>query len=386
MAFGSETYRPNGSLAMNGANKAGIFIEAVTLWYGAKESGSKIFNNIPTGAMFIVIAQAGGQYTPSIGSDGAGHAKLIWTYTPGGGSFLDNTSDTTFLVFAKRVNNTEQFGVSSINDEGDQLYDINFPVPQYAGSVQPGAVASDSSYSQDGIYQRNTHTAIINVRPNTNRLIMVNLPDAATGDDTWYSCIPFLAAGARTYVNGNFSYDIPVDITILRRKGQPYQVPTLHVFSLDGPVSGGAAYGEQIFRANGSLMYDSSAENITIRDQQSFTYPGRGQAIAAMSLNMPARPGVVIPYLRQLIYHSMPTDINGNGGYYAVWVGMVQRRGNQLRYGMLKTEHRLVYGSGGINFDSQSGVPSGGAVMVVDLAQLSPSSVAGSPVHPAYNQ
>jgi hypothetical protein len=388
MTYGIETYRPNGSVAMNGANKAGIFVKAITLWYGTQAGGSEVFNDIPAGSMFVVIAQAGGQYTPIVGDDGLGHAKLSWTYSPYGSGYFNNTSDTTFLVFARRVTQSSSYGILINNDDGDQLMDYTYPVPQYAGSVQPNAQATASYYSTDDMYQYNEHTAYINLRPGTNRLIMVNLPDS-TQNDVWYSCRPFLKSGDSVYMgDGTYSTNVPVTLSILRRKGQPYQVPTLHVFSLDGPISGGGSYGLQYFKSDGSLVYDSSAENITIRDQKPLTYPSEWDAAQSMAINAPAQAGIVIPYLARSKYEAYgQNDINGNSGFYRNWLGMVQRRGNALFYQMKDTSHRLVYDPNrqGLNFDSQFGVPAGNSMMLVDLAQLGPSSVTGAATDSAYN-
>lgn len=380
MAFGSETYRANGSKAMDGANASGIFVKAITVWYGSAANGSEVFPQIPAGSMYIVIAQAGGQYEPSIGDDGTGHAKLSWTYYPYGASFVNSTSDTTFLVFARKVIQTESHGILTYNDIGDQLNDYRYPVPQYAGTVQPAAAPTMSYVSPDGIYQLNVHTVRINFRATTNRLVMVNVPDSSS-NDVWYSCYPFIKANEVVYENGAYNTSIPVELYILRRAGQPYQVPSLHVFSLDGPVSGGSTFGTQYFNASGALVYDSSAENVSIRDQQPLTFPTRGSPANTLAMNMPSQAGVVIPYFYQSIYHAQAVDINGNRGYYENWRGMVQRRGNTLYAKTIDFAHNTVYDPSGTgtHFDSQFGRQTGGSAMIVDISELSPSSVAGTP-------
>jgi hypothetical protein len=373
MTLGIETYRPNGSVAMTGANKAGIFIELLTIQYSSP-SGSKVYNQIPAGAIYILPVSSGGQFSIAITDDGLGHAKLVWTKVSSGSPYLNSTAPTEFVVFAKRLNQTYTYGTILYNDDGDQLADFNYPVPQYVTTLQPSATPVLNSYCNgDNVIVRHDHTATLNARPQSNRFIVVNLPDS-TNADIWYSCTSFVEAGR---VNAQGGYDITVTLTIVRPRGVPYVVPTLHVFALDGPINGGGSYGEQYYTSDGTLVYDSSAENVTISAIQNIVYSNTGTP-ASYSMNFSGTPGVAIPFFEQdnWVAYSSP-DVNGNIGYFSDMRGLVQRKGSTLYTKLYEIQEDPR--TGGSTFNTQTGVVTNNFVLAVDVSQLNPSSVTGTP-------
>jgi hypothetical protein len=290
---------------------------------------------------------------------------LNWVRASNNSYFGNSNQSTTFLVFAKKVNQTTAFGMVLSNDDGDMAVDITYPVPQYAGSVQPPAAPTTTFYCPDGIYQGTTHDVTVNLRSTTNRIVLVNLPDS-TSSDIWYSCPTFIPAGAS---------NTAITLTIIRRIGIAYQVPSLHIFSLDGPINGGSTYGIQYHNASGTLVYDSSAENITISDLKQVDYPGFGNPPNSTSMSMPTQPGVAIPYLQQTVH----TDTDSNNGYWSYYIGIVQRQGSTLYYKLYLSQQSSTYDpSGGqVYFDSQSGIAQGNYTMAVNISQLSPATVTG---------
>jgi len=359
MAFGTETYRPNGSLAMSGANKAGIYIGMMVIAYN-DPGGSQIYTQIPAGYMFVVTAGSAGAGNHEFTIDSVnGYARINWKPTSNG--YLSNGQSSRFLIFARRLNNPPAFGKLVYNDENDALLDVNYPVPQFAGTVQPAARATRTFDCSDGHNEGNEHTVTMNLRPNTNRIVLVNMPND-DGRNIWYSCDSFVPAGSGA---------VTLTLTIIRPYGTPYQVPTLHIFSLDGPISGGGTFGEQYYKADASLVYDSSAENITIRDLALVSYSVN---TATMTLNVPASAGVAIPFVEQHDITPYNPQQQYSTGFDRIYKGTAQRQGSEIRFLLRNTEIPIYRDT--IGFNTQAGSQRGFAV-VVDLAQLNPSSVPG---------
>jgi hypothetical protein len=366
MTFGTETYRANGSTIMSGANKPGIFIENMVIAYSSA-SGSKTYSQIPAGSMYILIMSSGGQFSVTISDDGAGHAKLVWTKVSSTSPYLNSTAATQVLVFAKKLTQSETYGILLYNDDGDQLTDFNYPVPQYITTLQPAATPAFNSYCNgNDVVARHDHTVVLNSATTRNRFVVVNLPDS-TSADIWYSCTSFVPAG---------SSNVTLTLTIVRPRGTAYQVPTLHVFALDGPTSGGGTYGNQYFKSDGSLVYDSSAENVSISAIQNIDYPP-SLAVQTYPMVLPSTPGLAVPYYEQddWVDYAEP-DINGNIGYFSVKRGLMQRKGSTIYTKLYEIREDLR--SGGNTFNSKSGL-SPNFTLAIDISQQSPSSVTGTP-------
>jgi hypothetical protein len=365
--FGSETYRADGSVAMTGSNKAGLFIEVLSI-PPSSVNGSRVYNgnngtpaNIPAGAMFVLNAGTvgTGAHEFTISDDGLGHAQINWQQYNNG---YAPTATSRFLIFAKRVNRADAFGMDVLNDTDDALVDISYPVPQYAGTIQPAARANRRYDCADGVTEANEYDFVVNLRPTTNRIVMVNLPDGGT-NGVWYACPSFIPAGSGT---------VTLVLTIIRPYGVAYQVPSLHIFSVDGPVVGGGTFGIQYFKPDGSLVYDSSAENVSIKDLALVDY---GNDVV-LTMALPAKAGITIPYFFR--YQAVAYDaMNPNStGYTREYLSVAQRRGSNVEFRLMWTKSKTYTNS--IGALSQEGAQHG-FTLAVDITQLTPTTINGIP-------
>jgi hypothetical protein len=359
--FGIETLRSNGTVMMDGSNKAGIFIEAFSI-PGGSSSGSQVYMQIPAGSMFVMAAGSEGSPTGNhsyiIGDDGLGHAKLSWTLNSGGYS---SNGATKLLIFAKKVTNTDTFGVVTLNDEGDTLMDYTYPVPQYVATLQPAARGIRRYDCADGVTEANEHEVVLDLRTSSNRIVMLNLPDGLDSR-IWFSCTSFVPANVGS---------VTLVLTVIRPYGVPYVVPTLHVFALDGPVSGGGTFGIQYIKSDGSLVYDSSAENISVKDLQEVSYL---QGDVTLTMTLPTVAGICIPYC--LRYQDVPYNSNAplSSGFTRIYLGIARRRGSQIDFQLRWVNAPAYYGSFG--GQTQYG-PGQGFTLAVDISQQNPATVAG---------
>lgn len=386
MAYGIEFFKPNGAKVLDGFSKAGMFIKVITLLYNGGSSGSEVFTQVPSGFLYISINGPGSAYEVTVDSDGLGNARVNWTYSAGGQTgYGASTGPTHIIVFARKIANSNGYGAQIFNNSGEQLIDYNYPVPQYAGTVQPSSTPTLPSFTTEwdnhptGVaYRRTEHKVMVNISPTTHRIITVNVPDSTTNDH-WYSVSPsFIPAHATEYRDGANTTNIEVTLTILHPVDKPYIVPTLHIFSLGGPIVGGGAYALQCFNSVGTLVYDSSANNVTITDQKLLDYSHSNENFNSMPLEMPSVTGLAIPYreLRFYEYFDQP-DVNGNEGRPGYWLGAVQRRGGTLHYAYHKYYYPArpasVWGQW-----SRTGTPSGTTIIAVDISQYSPATITGT--------
>lgn len=358
--FGIQTFRPNGSVAIDSTNKAGVFIETLQLDGG--QSGSKVYTDIPAGALYFITAQSpyvSWANTVTLGDDGAGHAKITWQKSPYDGSGYI----TTLRVFARRINSSG-FGVALLNADGDYLADMNYPVPQYDKTIAPTNTRPPGhdplSVSGGGLLWERTYS--VTTYPTDNKLMLMNLPDS-TSDDLWYSFYPHSSA-----------YNLmTVYVYSPRGYGPTIPLPSIHSYNLGTPVSSGASFGIQCFNANGGLTYDSAAENIAIKDTlQLPSSPRVGttfdiQYVPTYTLNMPTSCGIVAPFLKEKYYSNFDDE---NGSIAEYWLSLWQRKGSSFRHMVF-----LVSGTNGGGASApyliQEG-SGGAAVIVSDISQVNP--------------
>jgi hypothetical protein len=355
MAFGIETYRADGSVAMNGSNKAGIFIEVLSI----SGTGSKTYSSIPAGYLYYLVASSTGTHIITVTNDGAGNAKISWAIN----SQAVIQTTTYVQIFARKVTPSGTYGVSITGDSGDSLIDYTYPVPQYVATLtNPQAVAQGNvSYvtGPAGFVFKKAYT-VPTTRNNTNRIALLYLPDS-TSDDAWYACSGFLSANPS---GGENVYVYCVSQT------SQHKVPTVHLFSLDGPISGGGTFGIQLFGATGTLIYDSSAENVSVKDVATVETNGNNGAAVSYALALPTTTGVAAPF-----YEATWSAVSPAGYINERYLGVFQRKGSTIYY-QIKLIDGAVNGRNDANATqyAQSGNEQGGGMMVVDVAQLSPQA------------
>lgn len=351
MTYAFETYRSDGSTVINGSSGACIFLGLYTI-PGTSASGYASFPQAPAGSIYCFNANAGSHDFDTVSPGGDPYARINWTQRAG------QTQATTLIVFAKKTNNADTFGLLLLNDAGDTLVDSSHPVPQYAGYIQPTVDATSTYQCPDGL-RANVHNVPMNIRPGTNRIVLLKMPDSGT-DDIWYSCDSFISSSVTSTVSLN--------VTVYAPAGVAYQVPTMHIFSIDGPVNAGGDYALHVMLADQTLVYDSSAENISVRDATAVTYPAVGST-ATYSLALPVNPGVSIPYFYQHVRH-----IDGSADVYT---SVAKRVGTQMTFKSLHVVHHNIDAAGNTSF--QLGASANSYCVVVDLSQLGGASASGTP-------
>lgn len=312
MAFGYETYRTDGSVQMNDLSVNGVFIEILTI-DGVNNTSSKSYSMIPAGELrYYNIGSPG--HNIVVDSDGSGYARLNWSW----GGNVNGGSTTTVMVFARKLNPAGTYGIQINNASGQVIADYTYPVPQYAATITLPAQANTSAQCPDG-YQMHSHsTSVSGIRPGSNKIILVNAPD--NGASTWYS-YPTPFAGT--------SGTVDVTLRIFAPNNTAYVVPTLHVYAIDGPVSAGSGYGIQLFKADQSLVYDSSYENMYATDSLSVKYvdyPGDVTYTSQVS----AITGILVPFYEATTYTTVSGGFNKNDLY-----GAVRRIGNSFVFRQL---------------------------------------------------
>lgn len=313
MGYGFETYRANGSTITNGASKGAIFVGVLTI-SGSSASGSQTYSQVPAGCAYYLNVDQG-SHDITIDANGA-YARLNWAQRSG------STNPTNVFVFATKINNTNTYGITLVNDAGETLADQTYPVPQYVTAFQPNTTAVNT-FTCPGVagLRGNFHTAVgSNLRPGANRILLARIPDSGTAD-IWYSCDSYIPASNTTGFTPSITVYAPV--------GAAYEVPTLHLFALDGPVASSSGEGIQIYDGSGGLLYDSSAEVLSVKDSVIVDYELAG-ATVTYTLNLPADAGVLIPYY----YRYQKSGTQGD-----VYTSVVKRVGNQLTFKLMYTAH-----------------------------------------------
>jgi hypothetical protein len=353
MTYLFKTMRSDGSVAIDAGSKTGVFVEMLTI-SGSSGSGTKSYPAVPGGYLYCVNVDTG-SHDFAVDTDGSGYGRIIWVQRAGGSAV------TRLMVFARRINQTNTYSLALFNSAGDTLADYDYPVPQYAGSVQPSAQATQT-YATVGGLSANSHQAPpVNFRPGTNRLVFVNLPDSGT-QDIWYYYLPFIPSDNTTGFTMAVSVFCPFNV--------PYQVPTFHVYSLENPLSSSDTNKITVRLGSGALVYDSGAENMYVVDSTIVNYPTDPAATVSYTLALPAVAGMVIPYFFRDAHDTTNRD---------QYVSAVKRVGNVLTFRSVLANRTSDAGNP-VAFTTLLGTPANSMCMVVDVSQLGGGSVAGQPV------
>ena len=347
--FGIQAFRLNGSVSVDSTNKAGVYIETLTLV--GNQSGSKVYPDIPAGYMYHILTAAKGYaHTITVGDDGTGQSKITWSASV----YATQYDTTTVTVFARRIT-SYGFGAAILNADGDYLADLNYPVPQF-----------NSTITSDGAYTRITTTGGGTLYESTypgngGSMVLMNLPDSAN-DNLWYAFNPYSGA----YDNRKVYVFYPSGFA------QYVKLPSLHNFTLGNPTSSGSSFGMQCFNSSSGLTYDSSNENIVIKDTTSITFNNKTSTPtpASYTLALPPTCGFIVPFYKEKWYNDFN---NPDGSIVEYWLSLYQRKGNTI-YSQLK----LMAGTQGMGQSTatyliREGTPYGGGGIFSDISQLNPA-------------
>lgn len=363
--FGIQTFRADGSVAMDGSNKGGIFIEVLAI-SPSNDTGTKVYSDIPSGCLYYFVAQSNERLRLSAGSDGSGHATLSWSKN----TSWYGTQTSYVMVFATKVTHADSFGAILLADNGDMLADYAYPVPQYLLSRGNPGFADEIINSPNGYYLRKHTYTVSGLSSTDNKIVLVNLPESSGTDaNTWYACQSFIAKGATTAL---------IEIYVYGTAPQ-YKIPSIHIFSLDGTIVSGGTFGIQCFNASGTLVYDSSSENVSVRDITTIKTdanelsPGNVDSIAK-TMNFPTSCGISAPFFDYKRYDDANGSYDGTFVVRERYLGLMQRKGTTLYY-----QNKLVDGvqGGGSNakYLSAHGSVEGGGCMIVDISRFNPTMV-----------
>lgn len=367
--FGIQTYRPNGSVSIDSSNKAGVFLESMVLAHGA--SGSKVYPDVPAGYLYhVVVDTRATQFTQEIhvitvGDDGTGQAKISWT-----GIQYDGSSTTTVLVFARRTNAVGgSFGAAILSANGDYLADLKYSVPQFNGvskSVLFQERVQNPHITKGVMYRCRYAGENLGV---SNKLFFLNLPDSSV-HDLWYALSPYdgINKVPTVYVHSpagihpNGTYNIPW--------------PSMHEFDLGAPVSAGSSFGLQCFNASSALTYDSSAENLTLKEVVTVVTPPRQTyswdeaTVVEIPISFSGEWGVSAPFFSAQYFNDFD---NMDSSTVEYWLSLYQRKGNTLRYKVMLMRGTKDDFINNATYGRSTGTPKGGGILVADISQLNPA-------------
>jgi hypothetical protein len=356
MTFGFEVMRANGSIMTNGLSKGGVLIDVLTCPAGT--TGSKSYPRSHMAGLSYYFARAGAHLislADQVGGDGTVQGTVKWAWTASGWQ-----QDTVLLVFAKRLDSADTFGIQLTNDAGDILVDPLYPAPQFAGTVQLGTNATMSYMTPDG-YKANVHSVTVNMRAGADKMILMNLPDSGA-NDTWYQL-------RKEYALASESSAL-VEVVVYT-KAASYQLPSLHFYAVNSPISSGSAFTVSVRTPSQQITYDAAAEGFSGVAELQMTYVGYSYT-TTYSLPAGYTCGVSVPFYRQ-----QATTANGTAYDESVYVGVGRRVGTQLTLGVMLDARRTVASS------SAAVYTAGGTQLryspVADISQLSPTTITGTP-------
>jgi hypothetical protein len=356
MTFGYEVMRPNGSIMTNGLSKGGVLLDVLVCPAGS--SGTAYYPSTRSANLSIYTARAGAHTISGgdkVGPNGDINGTISWAWSISGWQ-----QDTVLYVFGKKIDTLDLFGLQLTNDNGDVLADPLYPAPQFAGTVQLGANATLSYMTPDG-YTASVHSVTVNLRPGADKLILMNLPDSGTGD-TWYQL-------RREYILASEG-SVLVEVVVYT-KAASYQLPSLHVYAVNNPVSSGALFTLQALTPSQQVTYDASIEGLSTVGELQMSYTGYGYTT---SYSLPAgyTLGMSVPF-----YREQATTVNGALYVESVYIGVGKRVGTQLTLGVLLDDRKSVSSSSKPTY--VAGGSLGRYTMLADVSQLSPSNITGIP-------
>lgn len=353
--LGIEIFRPNGSVILDRTNKAGVYVETLTM-PGAGE-GSKVYPDIPAGCLYFVGLKGSNAHIITVGNDVTGQAKISWAYNPARSA----SENTVVIIFARRVNNARSLTAAVLNTDGDCLFDLSYPSPQFYGTISPMNSGGEPLLVPSGALLYERYYTNTGLNGGDNRILLMNLPDS-TSDDLWYAFDPYATANnnAKVYVYSPRGY------------GPVIRLPSIHSYALSAPTSSGKIPNLQCFNGSGALTYDAYSENVVIKDTATIVPVGGGGInpgdintnLVTLNMNFPSVCGVIAPFYRAKYF----TDTEIKEYYLSLW----QRKGNVLNY-QIKLVQGVKGGRQSAIYSESAGGSGGGGVIVADISQVNPA-------------
>jgi hypothetical protein len=347
--FGFQFLRQNTSVAIDSSNKAGVYLETLTLV--GNQSGSKVYTDVPAGALYYIVSASDEAHTITVGNDGTGQAKISWVNS----GFGTEYQTTTVAIFARRISSYD-VSAALLTAAGDYLADLNYPVPQFRTTISSNGQRNPRIAFDGQLYEATYPGSNYDV---TGTMFMLNLPDS-TDDDLWYAFNPYSGAYKELKV---YVYS-PRGVGLMK-------LPSVHSFSLKNPVGAGVGIGMQCFTKGLALTYDSSAENLAIKDVTTIVPNGSDARFpnpVSYTLALPITCGVVAPFYKLKFFND---HNNEDGSITEYYLSLYQRKGNTFNY-MIKLVAGSIGGSSSSPYAIKEGTPKGGGGIFADISQLNP--------------
>jgi hypothetical protein len=264
---------------------------------------------------------------------------------------------TSVVIFARRTNSSDSATI--LNADGDYLADLSYATLQYSRTIAPYAQNRNNSLyvSGGGAFIEATYQAGSNT---LGELFFLNVPDS-TDDNVWYAFNPYSGAYK----------ELKVYIYTPNGTGKIVKLPSVHAYSLGTPVSAGSPFGMQCLKANSALTFDSSAENIAIKDTATITPQGKNYFPTPdnYTVAMPATCGIIAPFYKEKWFSNYD---NQDGSIVEYWMAMFQRKGSTFSYQMLLVSGTPGQGQYQAQYAIGEGANGGGAIFI-DISQVNPS-------------
>lgn len=352
MAYGIETYRQDASVLLNGLTVGGVLVDVLRC--PATSNGSVDYPNTQAANLNLVFMKTTDSHAitvSTINTVNGQAARISWSYK------LDVIqSDTIIFVFNKVPSAGDLYGVHLVNDAGEVLADQGYPSPQYAGKVSPNTTAYRGFVTADG-YTANVHSyGAINMRPGADQLLVLATPYTGSGD-TWYTL-------NRNYILSSEG-SVTIELTVYT-KAQNYQVPTLHLFALNKPVSSGDVYGFRLYTQSQALTFDAASENMGNVQDLTVVVPAYGST-RNYDLAINNMPGITV--------HPHKHFVITADNKYQTYVAVFRRLDTQLNVKLILESVRDTQ-AGDVAYND--GTASGWSP-VVNLASQAPQSYTGTP-------
>lgn len=315
MSYGLRTYNAAGVITSDPTLRPGGFFVG-TLHAPGGSTVSQTYADVTPGTLRVYQATRG-YHTPSVSGNTV-------TLTPTGTS---GHRDSLAAIFTtKPVEPT--YGISVFNNFGDLQFSTKYPSPEYLGRVTLGAGVYKGKVAS-GHNRTEWFTASVPGAGRT-RMILWIIPDGWT-NLWWKTSYSYISGTSGCGIDAYYGDRVPVT------------PPQGLVFALDGITASASNYGIRVFDGAGGLTFDGGLRHWNLTSfTPGFSYPNWVIPGIPVEESYPIyNPFVLnvaegIPANAAIFFSDFQQEKQVTGSY-SEYVGVIQRKGNNVYGGRIET-------------------------------------------------